>query len=217
MVSIILPWTHSPSCRISIESKKPLSSAPITKFLATVRIFFFEFNNEELEFNGREKNHLERESSKVLYQNLFCRVFDLQMILNWYKHVKSLKMTSSFNLKRVIKIARWRCGTKISKTNLKAIISPLVTHPQGCQGCQKIWKTQLKTTLVSWSAKIQSKLNRIQKTFRKQGFFENFCPILTVFHSFFNSGWILALQFTRVDFSLVVWIFTPLAPLEASQ
>ena len=68
--------------------------------------------------------------------------------------------------------------------------SPLLTSPQGCQGCQKIWKTQLKTTLVSWNNKIQPKLNKIQKTFRKQGFFDNFCSILT-----------------GVDFSLVVWIF----------
>ena len=45
------------------------------------------------------------------------------------------------------------------------------------------------------------KLNRIWKTFRKQGFFVNFCSILTVFHSFFNFGWILVLELTRVDFS----------------
>ena len=56
-------------------------------------------------------------------------------------------------------------------------------------------------------AKIQPKLNKIWKTFRKQGFFENCCSILMVFHSFFNFGWILALQLTRVDFSLVVQIF----------
>ena len=55
-------------------------------------------------------------------------------------------------------------------------------------GCQKIRKTKLKTTLVSWRAKIQPKLNKIQKTFRKQGFFDNFCSILMVFHSFFNFG-----------------------------
>ena len=83
------------------------------------------------------------------------------------------------------KIARWRCGAKISKTNLKTMISPLLTRPQGCQ---KIGKTKLKTTLVSWSPKIQPKLNKIQKTFRKQGFFDNFCSILMVFHSFFNFG-----------------------------
>ena len=34
-----------------------------------------------------------------------------------------------------------------------------------------------------------------------------FCSILTVFHSFFNYGWTLALQLTRVDFSLVIWLF----------
>jgi hypothetical protein len=28
--------------------------------------------------------------------------------------------------------------------------------------------------LMSWSAKIQPKLNKIQKAFRKQGFFDNF-------------------------------------------
>ena len=60
------------------------------------------------------------------------------------------------------------------------MISPLLTHPQGCQGCQKICKTKLKTTLVSWSARMQSKLNKIQKTFRKQDFFDSFCSILTV-------------------------------------
>ena len=64
------------------------------------------------------------------------------------------------------------------------MISPILTRPQGCQVCQKIWKTKLKTTL----AKIQPKLNKIRKTFRKQGFFDNFCSILTVFHSFFNFG-----------------------------
>ena len=36
--------------------------------------------------------------------------------------------------------------------------------PQGCQGCQKIWTTKLKFTLVSWSAKIQPKLKKLWKT-----------------------------------------------------
>ena len=90
------------------------------------------------------------------------------------------------------------------------MIFPLLTCPQGCQGCQKIWKTKLKTTLITWSAKIQSKLKKIQKAFRKQGSFDNCCSILTVFHSFFNFGLILALQLTRMDFSFL----THLAPLE---
>jgi hypothetical protein len=34
------------------------------------------------------------------------------------------------------------------------MISPLLTRPQRWQGCSKIWKTKLKTTLVTWRAKI---------------------------------------------------------------
>ena len=79
------------------------------------------------------------------------------------------------------KITRWRCSTKISKTNLKAMISPLLTLPQWCH---KFRKTKLKTLSVSWSAKIQPKLNEIGKTFRKQGFFDNFCSILKVLFNF---------------------------------
>ena len=60
--------------------------------------------------------------------------------------------------------------------------------PPGVPGVPKIRKTKLKTTLVSWSAKIQLELNKIQKTFRKQGVSDNFCSILTVFCSFFNFG-----------------------------
>ena len=60
-----------------------------------------------------------------------------------------------FQFKMNEKIARWHCGTKISKTNLKTMASPLLTSPQGCQGCQKIWKTKLKTTgdasIMEWN------------------------------------------------------------------
>ena len=43
----------------------------------------------------------------------------------------------------------------------KICFTPLLMRPQGCQGCQKIHKTKLKTPLVSWSAKIQPKLNKV--------------------------------------------------------
>ncbi len=94
------------------------------------------------------------------------------------------------------------------------MISPLLTRPQGCQGCQKIQNTKLKTTLMSWSAKIQAKLNIIRKTFRKQGFFNNFDSISQFLQFWLNlsapthqSG----LQFGRPDF------LTPLAPLGLRQ
>ena len=77
---------------------------------------------------------------------VFCSYNKISSILAFIA-IKLLKVISSFNLKRMKKIVRWHCGRKISKTNLKAIISPLLTCPHGCQGCQNIWKTQLKTTL----------------------------------------------------------------------
>ena len=42
------------------------------------------------------------------------------------------------------------------------MISPLLTCPKGGgQGGQKIRKTKLKSTLITWSVKIQPKLNKI--------------------------------------------------------
>ena len=71
---------------------------------------------------------------------------------------------------------------KYKKINLKTMISLLLTGPKGCQGCQKIQKTNLKNTLVNWSTKIYPKLNRSQtKPSENRVFFANFCSILTVF------------------------------------
>ena len=39
--------------------------------------------------------------------------------------VKSIQVISAFNLKRMKKkMARWGCGTKMSKANVKTMISP---------------------------------------------------------------------------------------------
>ena len=116
-----------------------------------------------------------------LYHFINSVIVALKVILSIFINVKSIHVISGFNLKTMKTIARWRCSTKISKTNLETMISPLLTRPQECQGCQKI----RKTTLVSLSAKIQSKLSKIQKTFRKRGFFDNF---LFNFDSLFNFG-----------------------------
>ena len=50
----------------------------------------------------------------------------------------------------------------VTKMN-KLCFTPLLTLPQGCHGCQKIWMTKLKSTLVSWSAKIQPKIEETVK------------------------------------------------------
>ena len=61
------------------------------------------------------------------------------MILSLLIDVKSIKVIFGFNLMiRMKKIARWRCGTKISKTNLKTIISPLLTRHRSARGVKKL-------------------------------------------------------------------------------
>ena len=56
------------------------------------------------------------------------------MILSLFTAVKSIQVISGFNSKRMKKIARWRCNTKISKTNLKIIETP--------PGVSKNWEDQ---------------------------------------------------------------------------
>ena len=75
------------------------------------------------------------------------------------------------------KSARWRHRHKIIKTNLKTLVSPLLTRPQGSQGCQKMRQDPLNMPVEVWRAKIAPKLKNIRKSLRKQGFF---------WHLFFN-------------------------------
>ena len=90
-------------------------------------------------------------------------------------------------------------------TNIR--FTPLLTRPQGGQGCQKLWPTKLKSTLVSWSAKIQPNLKKLWKTIKIEQKFSKKPCFLKVFRILFNLGWILALQITKVVFSLVFRIF----------
>ena len=50
---------------------------------------------------------------------------------------------------------------KIIKTSLKTLVSPLLTHPQGSQGCQKICQDPLNMPVEIWCAKIAPKLKNI--------------------------------------------------------
>ena len=81
------------------------------------------------------------------------------------------------------KSARGRHRHKIIKTNLKTHISPLLTRPQGSQGCQKMRQDPLNMPVEVWCAKIAPKLKNIQKSLRKHGFFDIFSSILMVFLS----------------------------------
>ena len=89
----------------------------------------------------------------------------------------------------------------------KICFTPLLTPPQGCQGCQKIQTTKLKSTLVSWSTKIQPKLKKLWKTIKIEQELAKKPCFLKDFLISFNLGWILALQLTKGVFSLVFWIF----------
>jgi hypothetical protein len=72
------------------------------------------------------------------------------------------------------KSARWRHRHKIIKTNLKTLVSPLLTRPQGSQGCQKMRQDPLNMPVEVWCTKIAPKLKNIRKSLRKQGFFLTF-------------------------------------------
>ena len=86
----------------------------------------------------------------------------------------------------------------------KKCFTPLLTC---CQGCQKIQTTKLKSTLVSWRAKIQPKLKKLWKTVKIEEKLSKKPCFLKVFRILFNLGWILALQLNKVVFRLVFRIF----------
>ena len=64
------------------------------------------------------------------------------------------------------KSTRQRHRHKIIKTNLKTLVSPLLTHPQGYQGCQKNWKDLRLFTLVPFCTNIQPKVKKLQNIFK---------------------------------------------------
>ena len=88
--------------------------------------------------------------------------------------------------------------------------SALLTYPQGCQ---KIWTNKLMSTLVSWSTKIQPKLKKLWKTIKIEQKLSKKPCFLKVFQISSNLVQILALQLTKVVFSLVFRIFDTPATL----
>ena len=86
----------------------------------------------------------------------------------------------------------------------KILFTPLLTCPQGCQGCQKIWTTKLKSTLLSWSSKIQPKFKKLWKTIKIEQKLSNKPCFLKVLQISFNLDWILA-EWTSVWLSRIFW------------
>ena len=75
--------------------------------------------------------------------------------------------------------------------------SPLLTRPQGPQGCQMKRNHSLNMPLEVWCAKIDPKLNKLEKTIKiEKKLIKNVC-FLKVFRIFFKLGSILAHQTSR--------------------
>ena len=112
-----------------------------------------------------------------------------------------------FILGKLKKVTRWHCCWKILKRLIKVVITPLLSQLQGWPGWQKNGTMLRYLHLVCFCARIEPKLSKLQKTTRKQGFFDDFLSILTVFWSLFNFGSILAQKLYRFIYEKENWIF----------
>ena len=112
-----------------------------------------------------------------------------------------------FILGKLKKVTRWHCCWKILKRLIKVVITPLLSQLQGWPGWQKNGTMLRYLHLVVFCAKIEPKIEKIQKTIRKQGFFDDFLSILTVFWSLLNFGSILAQKLNRFICEKKNWIF----------
>ena len=81
----------------------------------------------------------------------------------------------------VEKSCRGRHHSEILKTNTKTLIYSIWIRPQGSLGCQKVRQGPLNMLFEVWRANIAPKMKKIQKSQRKQGFFDIFSSILMIF------------------------------------
>ena len=72
-----------------------------------------------------------------------------------------LGISKNFGEDKLMWWARRHHCHKIIKTNLKTLVSPLLTRPQGSQGCQKIRQDPLNMPVEVWCTKIAPKLKNI--------------------------------------------------------
>ena len=142
--------------------------------------------------------------SKLCCQNIFFLDLDYKPDIeqHFYKSEKSAR----------------RCHHhKIMKTNLKTLVSPLLTRSQGSQRCQKMRQDPLKMPVEVWCAKIAPKLKNIWKYLRKQGFFDIFSSILMFFLSLCILGAILAQKRNSFICKKRIWFFDTPETLGARQ
>ena len=101
------------------------------------------------------------------------------------------------------------------KTNTKTLIYSIWIRPQGSLECQKVRQGPLNTPFEVWCANIAPKLKNIRNTLRKQGFFDIFFSILTIFQSLCLFWTILAQKLNSFVCEKNSDFLTPLGPMEA--
>ena len=92
------------------------------------------------------------------------------------------------------KVTRWHCCWKILKRLIKVVITPLLSQLQGWPGWQKNGTMLRYLHLVFFCAKIE----KILKTIRKQGVFDDFLSILAQFWIFWHPGHPWSCESSRV-------------------
>ena len=81
-----------------------------------------------------------------------------------YYNIQTNKGDEVLIFNKLEKKCRWHHHQKISKRNVKHVISPLSGHPHGYHGYQKKQKSSRNLNLLDFFATFKSKLNKIPKT-----------------------------------------------------
>jgi hypothetical protein len=133
--------------------------------------------------------HIRRFQEYFNHIDMFIGSTTLQFLQFWYQNgvnilflvVKPIEVTSSFILKFMKKIARWRCCWNIWHLSLKTKISPLVVRYQESNGCQYNQQDLRNSDLEVYCANIQPKLKKLRSSKEHQSFL-----ISTIFDGFWR-------------------------------
>ena len=97
-----------------------------------------------------------------------------------YFNTKTPKALTDIIFNQMKKKCRWHHHQRISKRNVKQVISPLGGHSWGLYGCQKKQKSSRKLNLFVWYSTFQSKFNKLWKTTIKSSFLKGFCVFFQI-------------------------------------
>ena len=114
---------------------------------------------------------------------------------------KIIKVTSGFNFKKTNFFARWRQHPQNSWNIFQIQITPLISCPQGSQGCLEKQNHPLSWNLVDWCAKIGPKTKKVWKTSELTKELSKMMVFWQVFWSFLVLSPILAHQTTKFKLS----------------